>query len=384
MTLRRVRWGALALTAALVACGDPQGAVCAEEPGRACVWAGTGDLGLNGDGLDRRETRLYWPVDLAFAPDGTPWLLDWNNHLIRTVQPDDTVVTVVGDFVGDGPPDLSDLEEPGAPGEEVRLNHPTDLLFLPDGRMLFAAWHNHKLRRVDPETGLVFVVSGRGPGFAGDGGPVGDALYNQPKAIAIDPDGAIFVLDQRNHRVRRIDPDGTIATVVGTGTPGDGGDGRDPADAELRFEAGGNPEPSGALAIDADGILYVSDGLNHRIRRVDLVAGTITTIAGTGEPGYSGDGGPATAARLNNARDLELGPDGRLWIADTENHVIRALDLETGVIETVVGTGAIGTAADGRAPLEVELRRPMGIAFDAAGDLYVADTFNSRIVKVAR
>lgn len=357
---------------------------CVETPGSACIWAGTGELGFNGDGKTRLDTRLYWPADLDFAPDGTPWVLDWNNHKVRKVV-DDKFVTVVGEFLGDGPPDQSDLVAPGAMGTEVRLNHPTDLLFEPDGTLLFTAWHNHKLRHIDAE-GRVLVMSGRGGGFAGDGQAASGALFNQPKSIVRNAAGEIFVLDQRNFRIRKIGagPNPIITTVVGTGMPGFAGDQGDPLLAQLKFEAGGNPEPSGALALDAAGNLYISDGLNFRIRKVDFAANTITTIAGTGTAGFSGDGADATLAQLNNVRDLELGPDGRLYLADTENHRIRAIDLTTGVIDTVVGTGTAGTKGDGLPARQVELRRPFGIAFDGKGNLFVADTFNSRILEVAR
>lgn len=364
---------------ALAACG-PQ--PCTDRAGHACVWAGTGALGFNGDGKPLLESRLYWPEDLAFSPSGVPWILDWNNHKVRKVV-DGKLVTVVGDeFLGDGPTDQSDLAAPGAMGTQVRLNHPTSLLFEADGAVLFAAWHNHKLRRVDAD-GRVLVTAGRGPGFAGDGQPAAAALFNQPKAIVRGPQGEIYVLDQRNFRIRKI-ANGLITTVAGTGVAGFSGDDGPPAQAQLTFEAGGNPEPSGALAIDPAGNLYVSDGPNHRIRKIDFAANTITTIAGTGTAGFSGDGDLAVNAQIANVRDLEFGPHGMLYLADTENHRVRAINMATGVIDTMVGTGAVGTKADGLPALEVELNRPFGIAFDAKGALYVADTFNSRIVKVAR
>jgi DNA-binding beta-propeller fold protein YncE len=391
--MRSARSATLAgvLLAALIAApgcsSEPEGPkVCADAPGVACVWAGTGELALNGDGLNRLKTSFYWPEDIEFAPDGRAWVLDWNNHRVRVLQKDDTFKTMVGDFVGDGPGDLGDLRPPGAPGDTVNLNHPTDLQFEPDGKLFIASWHNHKIRRLDPETGLVTVMCGRGAGFAGDGGPASSALFNQPKAIARDKDGSMYVLDQRSFRIRKISPgaDPTISTVVGNGTKGFAGDDGPPAQAQLNFEAGGNPEPSGAIAVDANGVLYISDGLNHRIRKVDFAANVITTIAGNGTPGYAGDGGPAKDAQINNVRDLEIGPDGRLYLADSENHRIRVIDLATGTIETVVGTGVAGNNGDGHPAKETQIYRPFGIGFDAAGNLFVADTFNSRVLKVTR
>jgi hypothetical protein len=373
----------LFLCAGLAVAVSGCGGECKEVSGNACVWAGTGELGDNGDKKHRLETRLYWPIDVELAPDGTPWVLDWNNHKIRKVV-NDEFVTVVGDFLGDGPPDQSDLTPAGADGLTVRLNHPTDIQFLPDGTFEFAAWHNHKLRKVTTD-GRVTVTCGRGGGFGGDGMLAGaTTLFNQPKAIVRAADGTTYVLDQRNFRIRKIAPDGMVSTVVGTGTAGFAGDNGPPLMAQLKFEAGGNPEPSGALALDSAGNLYISDGLNHRIRKVDFTANVITTIAGTGEAGFSGDGAAATSAQINNVRDLELGPDGRLYLADSENHRIRAIDLSSGIIETVVGIGTNGEKGDGLPAKEVELDRPFGIAFDKDGNLFVSDTFNSRILKVKR
>lgn len=379
-----------ALLLALTACsGDDAG--CPDEKGTACRWAGTGRLGYNKDGKDRLRTDLYWPLDVEFAPDATPWILDWNNHMIRRIRPDRTVETIVGqDVPGDGPSDQSDLMPPGAPGLEVALNHPTDIQFEPDGTLVFAAWHNHKIRHVDPDSGQVLVVCGRGAGYAGDGSAASSpaARFNQPKSIVLSPDGTLYILDQRNHRIRAIAADGTLSTIAGNGMAGFGGDGGDPLAAQLHFEAGGNPEPSGALALDAAGRLYVSDGLNHRIRRIDFAANTIETIAGTGEPGFSGDGGQATAAQVNNPRDLEIGPDGRLYLADTENNRIRVIDLATGIITTLAGHGdSIPEGNEIRYddegdPLRMRLDRPFGIAFGPDHALYISDTFNSRIVRL--
>jgi sugar lactone lactonase YvrE len=364
-----------------LACGGGSDDDCGDEDSVACVWAGTGQPGFNGAGLDVLKSRLYWPVDLSFGPQGIPWVLDWNNHLVRYVNEEGEFLTAIGDFLGDGPPDQSDLSAPGAPGEIVRLNHPTDIVFGPDGLLYLAAWHNHKIRTYDPATGLVRVLGGRGGSFAGDGGPVESALFNQPNSIAFGPDGSLFVQDQRNQRIRKIAPDGEriITTIAGTGEPGFSGDGGPADTAQLNFETGGNPNPSGSIAIGPDGNLYVADALNYRIRRIDLETNIIETVAGTGEMGFSGDGGPALEAQLGPVNDIELGPDGRLYLADTENGCIRAIDLTTGMIEMVWDGSGSGGALDGQARM---LNRPFGIAFDPLGRLFIADTYNSRILLV--
>jgi serine/threonine-protein kinase len=210
------------------------------------------------------------------------------------------------------------------------------------------------------------------------------ALFKQPKALELDGDGNAYILDQQNFRIRMIDAEGNISSIAGSGTAGDTGDGGPALEATLNFEAGSNPEPSGGLALH-DGMLYIADTLSSRIRVVDLAAGTIDAFAGTGDPGFSGDGGPAADAQLNYPRDLEIGPDGHLYVADTDNSRIRAIDLETGEIRTVAGNGTLGLDdAEGVPATEMAFARPFAIEFDAEGNLYVSDTINSRIVRVAR
>jgi hypothetical protein len=369
---------------------------CTGVAGSICTYAGTGQKGRNGDGNDPLHTVLYWPFDLTFFSDGRVIFLDWNNHIVREILSDNTVSTIMGtDFVGDGPPDLSDLTVAGANPLTVDLNHPTDIVEMPDGDVLIVAWHNHKLRVIDSETGTVRVLLGAGATFGGDGGPAVDARANQLNHAVLTPSGDLFFLDQRNQRIRVIynfveeRENGIVQTVVGTGEKGFNGDGLAGLATQLSFQAGGNPEPSGSLTYDpATNSLYFSDAQNNRVRKVefqsaDYLTSVVTTIAGTGTAGFAGDGGPAVEALISNPEDLELNSfDGKLYFADTNNNAIRRIDLATGVIDTVVGTGIEGYSGDGGAATAAQLNRPFGIAFDAAGDLHVSDTFNSRIRKV--
>jgi sugar lactone lactonase YvrE len=340
----------------LAACGGG-GAPCGDEPGSSCVWAGTGEAGFNGDGHDRTGTRLYWPVDVSFAPDGTPWIVDWNNNMVREVLSDGSVRTAVSLF------------------------HPTDVEFGPDGLIYIADWHNYQLHTLDPQTGLLRIFGGDVAGFAGDGGPVDDALFNLPSSIVFGPDGSLYVLDQANQRVRKVAPDTgrTVTTVVGTGAAGFAGDGGDPIEAQLDFGTDDNANPAGGLAIGPDGDLYIADAFNHRIRRVEFAAGLIETIAGNGSNALSGDGGPAPDAGIGLVSDIEFGPDGRLYLSDAENNCVRAVDLTTGIIEMIWDGNAPndGTEVDG-----IFLEHPSGIAFGPDGTLYVADTFHHRIVSL--
>ncbi|MBX7080128.1 MAG: hypothetical protein K1X88_13110 [Nannocystaceae bacterium] len=387
MTRRLNFIGAAAIAVTTSACEEAEHA-CADADGISCIWAGTGKAGFNGDGKELRSSKLYWPVDVTFAESGA-YVLDWNNHKVRRVEDDNTFETVIGtDFVGDGDPLKADLMAPGVPGDTVALNHPTNFVELGDGTMMLIAWHNHKLRHFDPKSGLTYVACGRGAGFDGDGMPAFTDVtrFSQPSSAVVAPDGAMFVLDQRNQRIRKIGADGIIDTVVGDGMPGFAGDGGDPLMAQVNFPTGPNPQPNGTMALDGDGRLYFADSLNHRIRRVDFAQQTIETVIGTGEAGFGGDGGPGSAAAIANPRDLAIGPDGRLYFADEMNHRVRAFDPDSGTVETVVGSGEDGAKAkeldDGLEALQTALSRPTGITFDPDGYLYVSDTNNHVVRRV--
>lgn len=375
----------------LLGCDEPDPdleAGCRDlQPGHACTWMGLRDgEGFNGDGHHRLETLINQPQDMIFLPDGTAWFTDFNNFLIRRVLEDQTVESMVGStnpvFPGDGP--LTGITPDGADGSEWQLNHPTNLLLRPDGNVLVVGWHNHKLLNVNPDDGYVTVVSGGGAGFAGDGGPAAmGTLYRQIQDATYDENGNLYIVDQQNGRIRMIGTDGIITTIAGDGMLGYAGDGGPALMAQFSWARGSNPNPSGAI-LHHEGMLYISDTESHVVRVMDLATGMIDGFAGTGTAGDSGDDGPAIDAQLNSPRDLEIGPEGDLYVVDTNNGKVRAIELETGVIRTVVGTGELGREAeDGMLATEIMLRRPFGIAFDDDGNLYVMDTLNSRIVKVA-
>jgi streptogramin lyase len=201
-------------------------------------------------------------------------------------------------------------------------------------------------------------------GFGGDGGPATQAQVDNPYGIVRGPDGAIWFCEYSGQRIRRVAPDGTISTVAGTGKKGYAGDGGPALEAsfnlphELRFDSAGN--------------VYIADMSNHAIRRVDAKTKIITTFAGTGKKGYSGDGGPAAQAALANPHSLQFGPDGNLYIGDIGNQVIRCVDMKTGVISTFAGVGKKGPTPDGAPIGGTPLNGPRALDFDSQGDLWLA------------
>jgi DNA-binding CsgD family transcriptional regulator/sugar lactone lactonase YvrE len=214
-------------------------------------------------------------------------------------------------------------------------------------------------------------VAGTGArAFSGDGGPATASGLVRPLALAVGPAGEIYIAE--GNRVREIKKDGLITTLAGTGTAGNGGDGGPSAKAQLNTPQG--------LAVDTAGNVYIADTLNNRVRRVDA-DGTITTVAGTGESGYGGDGALGAAARLNLPTGLAIGFSDALFIADTGNNVIRELGAD-GIIRTVAGTGEAGYRGDPGRALDAVLHAPGGLAFDSEGNLYIADTLNQRVRRV--
>ena len=215
--------------------------------------------------------------------------------------------------------------------------------------------------------GTITTIAGTGErGFGGDGGPATQARLNYPYGVAVDGAGNLYIADLANHRIRKVDSTGTITTFAGTGERGFGGDGGPASQAQINFPTG--------VAVDEAGNLYIADWSNARIRKVDGT-GTITTIAGTGELGFGGDGGPAIQARLSLPYSVAVDGAGNLYIADQYNNRIRRVD-STGTITTIAGTGERGFSGPAT---QAQLDDPTGVAVDGAGNLYIADASNHRI-----
>jgi sugar lactone lactonase YvrE len=299
--------------------------------GRLTVIAGTGAGGFGGDGGPAAKARLFAPHDLAFDSAGDLLIADTFNHRIRRVDRGGTITTVAGNGVAAYSGD-------GGPATKASLNTPQGIAFDRGGALLIADTFNHVVRRVDND-GKIATFAGTVPGHGGDGGPAKLAQINLAMAVTGGADGAVYISDAANSRIRRVASDGVIQTVAGNGPAQDtygagfAGDGGPPEKAkifsatDLKFDAS-----SGGL-----GALYISDSGNHRIRVIR--AGIITTVAGSGRQGFRGDGGKALDAELNTPQKIAVAKDGSLFIADRANHRVRKVDAR-GVITTIVGPGA--------------------------------------------
>jgi len=334
----------------------------------------------------------YWPSQpwgVAVAPDGDLYISDGMMR-IRRVDRSGVITT----FAGGGTNEVGD----GQPAVQAKLGYPRGLCFGPDGSLYIADRGHHRIRRVGSD-GVITTVAGTEKGFGGDGGPATQAKLNEPMAVAVAPDGAFYIADTANHCVRRVGPDGVINTVAGKPVrgpddkenwPGYGGDGGPAAQARLNWP--------NYVALGSDGSLFISDSDNDIIRRVSL-DGLITTVAGTPpqegkaarkpyelNSNFSGDGGPATKAKLRGPTALAVGPDGALYIADTSNNCVRRVS-PAGLITTVVNQGRPGNldfGLGGRFPggddgsaTKALLTAPCGLAFGPDGALFLFDGCNT-------
>ena len=419
---------------------------CAGKGGCITSIAGTGYAAAGQDGILGWKSSLYWPQDSTVGPDGKLYYIDWNNHRVRSWDPKTKLTTTLVGAIK-----LGD-KGTGEPALDAALNHPTGVAFDSVGRLVIAAWHNSKIKRVDLKSGILTDICGTGGrAFGGDGGPAAKAVLDLPSSIAFDSKGNTFISDQANQRIRKVDSSDVITTYVGavwatvdgtkTGAPkvnadgnflacanppaasppppfatkdacawdpdqedkckkdaagapvkvglpkpdlcgGVAGDGGPAISARLESSKGQNGFPAGRIVLDKNDVMYIADTGNHRIRKVDPTTGLIETIAGSGvgseAAGYSGDGGDAKLAKLNNPTDVAVLDDGAILIADKENHCIRIV--KDGKIDTFAGQcGKFGFAGDGGDARKAKMYRPFGISVGPDGSVYVADTFNHRM-----
>jgi len=332
---------------------------------------GNGRQGHGGDGSLATEATLDQPFDVAFDQAGRLYLSDTFNHSVRRVDPKTgTITTVAGNgskgFSGDG-----------GPATKAQLNEPYGVVIDAQGNLYFAERINRRVRRVDGATGVITTVAGNGTKISsGDGGPGAEAGLVEPNGVALNPKQTLlYISDVADQRIRVLDlATGRIDTFAGDGKRRFAGDGGPAASASI--------QGARAVEVAADGTVLILEREGNRLRAVDPKTGVISTKAGTGAKGYSGDGGPASKATFNGPKELAVDRQGNIFIVDTENHAIRRIDARSGVITTVAGSGKRGGTGDQGPATSATLDRPHGVAVDTQGAIYIGDTNNHRIRKV--
>lgn len=319
--------------------------------------------GDGGDGGPATSALLANPTVVACDSHKNLYVVDTGFSNVRKVDAQGTITTAAGATGGS-----TLFSGDGGPATAAKLNEPLGIAVDKTGNLYIADSGNNRIRRVDRK-GVITTVAGTGEaGFSGDGGPATAAKLDDPEAIAFDAAGNLFIDDSNTNRIRRIDQQGVITTVAGTGEQGFSGDGG-PATAAKLSEVEG-------ISLDANGDLLIADTSNDRIRRVDQ-HGIITTVAGTGKSGHSGDGGRATAGTFYDPVSVVAVADGNLYVSDHHNDRVRRID-HSGTITTLAGTGVRGFSGDGGPATSAELNQPWALVV-CDGTLYITDSFNHRV-----
>ena len=322
------------------------------------------------DGIRAVEAGLDPPVGVAVDPNGNVYVANLENDRIRKIDTTGIITSATTGIITS----VAGTGWSGYGGDGGLLAGPRKLAADAVGNVYIAEETNDRILKIDA-SGIITSVAGTGArGYGGDGGPAAEALLANPYAVATDPAGNVYVADTGNSRIRKIDALGIITTLAGTGVWGYGGDGGPAAEALLA-----NPR---GLAADGAGNVYVADTGNRRIRKIDA-SGIITTLAGNGARGYGGDGGSAAQARLADPWGVATDPAGNVYIADTGNQRIRKVDA-SGTITTLAGIGnrGWGYGGDGGPATQALFANPLGVAADAVGNVYIADAWNQRIRKI--
>jgi sugar lactone lactonase YvrE len=325
--------------------------------------AGNGTFGYSGDGGPATSAQLGLPNGVAIDPGGNLYVTD--SARVRKVSPNGIITTVAGNGIGSYSGD-------GGPATSANLSNPSGVTVDAVGNLYIADTDNNRIRKVAP-SGIITTVVGTGTaGYSGDGGPATSAQIYFPFGLAFDATGNLYIADRNNARIRKVSQAGIITTIAGNGTAGYSGDGGPATSAQLR--------PRG-VAVDPEGALYIADEYNYRIRKVAL-NGIISTVAGNGTFGYSGDGGPATSAQLSYPFGVAVDANGTLYIPDSFNNRIRKVS-QAGIITTIAGNGTAGYSGDGGPATSAQLNLPWNTAVDPAGNVLVAEYGNAVVRRLA-
>src|ERR1700691_145596 len=317
-----------------------------------------------GAGKAATAAQIVGPNGMAVDAQGNLYISASGLSMVLKVAANTGVVSI---YAGNG---LSTGGGDGGLAVGAALDYPAGLAFDAAGNLYIVDAYASNVRKVAPNGIITTVAGDQGAGgFAGDGGPATKALLTNPSGIAVDKSGNLYIADTGNNRIRMVAASsGIISTIAGSSTTGLTGDGGPAVNATFTLPGG--------LAIDASGNLYIADQNNWVIRRIS--GGIITTVAGTGKPGYSGDNGQATKAMLGGPQGVAVDASGNLYIADTGNQRIRYVNV-SGAITTIAGTGVNGFSGDGGAATAATFSTPVEVAVDASGNVYVADLYNNRI-----
>lgn len=330
--------------------------------------AGTGDCGFAGDEGPATEAQIQRPTAVALTSTGVLYIADERNHRVRMVTLDGVISTFLGTY-------STELQDEETYAFDTNLSNAYGIATDADDNLYVLSRGHSKILRVG-EDGIARRIVGTGvAGFSGDGGPATEAQINFSNHLVVDDAGNLYVADTGNQRIRRVSTDGIITTIAGDGTRGYRGDGGPAAAARFSGPA--------AIAIDFEGNLYVADFANHCIRRIDIEHGTISTIGGTGQAGYSGDGGLALEAKIGEPCGVAVDREGFVYIGDQVNLRVRVIT-PWGTMHTVAGTGELGRDGDGGPATEARISNPDILALDREGNLYIPDHVNCAVRKLTR
>lgn len=319
--------------------------------------AGSDTSGFSGDGGAATSASLYAPSGVTVDSSGNLYIADTLNNRIRKVDVSGKISTVAGTGTGGYMGD-------GVAATSTWLNRPQGVAVDNSGNLYIADTWNNRIRKVDMSGEISTVAGTDFAGYSGDGGSAAVAALNEPKGLAVDRSGNLYIADSGNHRIRKVDLSGKISTVAGSGDFGVSGDGGDATLAKLSFPTG--------IAVDSSGNLYFV--CDFQIRKVDTL-GKISTVVGLYKDGFSGDGGPALTAELFRPQGVAVDSGGNLYISDYWNFRIRKVDA-AGIINTIAGTGREDFSGDGGPATSADLGGPIGVAVDSSGNVYLSDAYH--------
>ncbi len=327
--------------------------------------AGTGVKGSAGNGGPATAAQVDNPFGVTRGPDGNLWFCEYTGQRVCKITPDGKLHVVAGSgqkgYSGDGGPAL-----------KATFDLPHEIRFDKKGDLYIVDMQNHAVRKVDLKTGVISTFAGNGAsGYSGDGGPVSAAQFKQPHSIQFDPAGDLFICDIGNNVIRKVDmKTGIINTFAGTGKAGPTPDGSPIAGTPLN-----GPR---SMDFDADGNLWLCTRAGNQVFKFDLKEGKIHHVAGTGKKGFTGNGGPAKDATLSGPKGVAVAPNGNVYLADTESHTVRMIDVKKGTLELIAGTGEKGDGPEGD-PLKCKMARLHGVFVDKDGTLYIGDSEAHRV-----